>query len=75
MATTTVLGQEQKIQERIGQLEEMHTTVTGQIAATRRRLEEQEANLARIEGGIIELRVLLNPSPVLAAVSEDKTEE
>jgi len=75
MATMTVLGQEQKIQERIGQLEGMHTTVTGHIAATRQRLEEQEANLARIEGGIIELRGLLTPPPVLAAVSEDKTEE
>lgn len=71
MATMTVLGQDQKITERAARLEEMRLIVTGQISDIEAQLEDRKANLARIEGGIIELRALLNPGTLQAVPDED----
>ena len=73
MATVTVLGQDKTIRERIGKLQEMHTVVNGQIADLAEELAEKRANLARVEGGIIELQYLLNPpTPIETAESDEE---
>lgn len=74
MATVTRLGQDGTIRERIGRLQEMHSVVNGQAADLAEQLEEKRANLARIEGGIIELQYLLTP-PVEPEVKSDEEPE
>jgi hypothetical protein len=75
VATMVELGQDKRIQERVGQLEQMRLITAGQIADLEQQIREKEGLLAWIEGGQIELRALLNPPTPLRAVPDDETEE
>ena len=63
MATMTVLGQDQKIRGRVEELEQMRLVITGQITDLRGQLADRETQLARIQGAIVELSVLIIPQP------------